>query len=79
MKNRSYKIPESDIKYFKKLGMKKYKPKPQYKIFTAVWYNPFFWVAGLLFPIVYGIYQGIKSMIDTYSEFFHGIFKYDLK
>lgn len=59
--------------------MKRYKPKPKYKIFTPKWYNIFFWLYFLLspftiLPIMY-IIKYFKEMIEYYSETFHNIFK----
>lgn len=51
-----------------------YKPKAKYKLFTAVWWNPIFWITISLFPIC----QGIKAFIDAWKELTDDIKDWDL-
>lgn len=51
--------------------MKRYKPKPKYKILTIHWWNPFAILALLITPPfmffycgVIGFYEGVESIID---------------
>lgn len=52
----------------------KEKPTPPFKILSAYWWNPFFWLAALLFPICHGIYQVVVNYIEVYEE----VKEYDL-
>jgi hypothetical protein len=58
---------------------KRYKPKPRYKMFTAYWWNPFFWFAVLIsFPwcIVMGLWEGLQNCGELVKEI---VYNYDLK
>jgi hypothetical protein len=59
--------------------VKKYKPKPTLKIFSAYWWNPIFWIVVFVIPI--SLFVTIaKNIWVYYSEAFSGLFKeWDLK
>ena len=47
--------------------MKKNKPKPRFKILSPHWYNPFFWIAVLIIPILNGIHETISGYKEVFS------------
>ncbi len=60
--------------------MKKYKPTPKFKILTAYWWNPFFWLGIILAPFIMFIYGGVKlGFYDTLVELWDGLKNWDLK
>jgi hypothetical protein len=55
------------------------KPIPKYKIFTAYWWNPFFWIGLILMPIWNFIGIGGIAFLATLRAEIKGIKHWNLK
>jgi len=55
--------------------MKKYKPNPKYKILTAKWYNPVFWIMFILATLLCMCISAWEELKESYNS----IKSWDLK
>jgi hypothetical protein len=44
------------------------KPDMAYKIFSAYWWNPFFWVLLIVTPFLLGLFTIIEIAIQIYED-----------
>lgn len=49
--------------------MSKYKPKSKYRILTAYWWNPIFWIVVFGTPFYYGAAAFFKAIPEVIKEF----------